>query len=219
MQIEVMGLPIVQILLVAIMFLAVLVEIKTGGMGLGTLLGIVAAAVFFGSQYVNGLVSFFEIAIFLGGVLCIGIEMLTPGVGIFAGIGIGAMLYSLVLSLGGTSEAIYAILLAVVIAIIMFALILKKLPSSRLWKKVLLTDTSTATRGYVSAKDYTYLLGKNGIALTELRPAGTAIIEEGPFDVVSEGTYIKRGEAITVIMVNGSRIVVRKKMKVENEQS
>jgi membrane-bound serine protease (ClpP class) len=71
----------------------------------------------------------------------------------------------------------------------------------------------------VSAKDYTYLLGKNGIALTELRPAGTAIIEEGPFDVVSEGTYIKRGEDITVIMVNGSRIVVRKKMKVENEQS
>ena len=45
-----------QVLLLTVMFLSVMVEIKTGGMGIGVLLGIVAAGVFWGSQYTRGLV-------------------------------------------------------------------------------------------------------------------------------------------------------------------
>ena len=52
------GVPILQVLLVTIIILSILVEIKTGGMGGGALLGIVAAGVFFGSQYVKGLREF-----------------------------------------------------------------------------------------------------------------------------------------------------------------
>ena len=85
---EFVGMPAVQILLVAVIVLSLLVEIKTGGMGLGALLGIVAAGIFFGGMYVKGLVSFYHIALFLAGILCIVIEMLTPGAGLFAGIGI-----------------------------------------------------------------------------------------------------------------------------------
>ena len=77
---EYTGMPLLQVLLITIIFLSVLVEIKTGGMGAGILLGIVAAGVFFGSQYVKGLVSVFHIAVFLGGVLCIVVEMLMPTV-------------------------------------------------------------------------------------------------------------------------------------------
>ena len=69
-------LPVVKMLLVAIMLLGLLVEIKTGGMGAGVLLGIVAAGVFWGSQYVQGAVSLYMIAVFFGGILCIIIEML-----------------------------------------------------------------------------------------------------------------------------------------------
>lgn len=46
----VVTLPVVKMLLVAIMFLGLLVEIKTGGMGAGVLLGIVAAGVFWGAS-------------------------------------------------------------------------------------------------------------------------------------------------------------------------
>lgn len=62
---EVVTIPVLQVLLLAIMFLAVLVEIKTGGMGAGVLLGLVASAVFWGSQYVRGLVDLYQIAMFL----------------------------------------------------------------------------------------------------------------------------------------------------------
>ena len=93
--------PVLEILLLTIVFSGLLVEIKTGGLGAGALLALVAAAIFFGSRYMNGLVAIYPIAIFLGGVLCLVIEMLAPTVGLLAGLGVAAMLYSIVLTLGG----------------------------------------------------------------------------------------------------------------------
>ena len=65
-------------------------------------------------------------------------------------------------------------------------------------------------QGYVTSEDKSSLIGKDGVVLTELRPAGTALIEDKPVDVVSEGTFIKKEAHIRVIAVNGSRVVVRK---------
>ena len=207
---DVVGMPLLQILLMAIMFLSIMVEVKTGGMGIGILLGIVAAGVFFGSQYVKGLVSLYQIAIFLVGILCIIVETLMPTVGLLAGVGVAAMLYSLALSLGSDINAIYAMLAAAVLAIVVFALIVKKLPSSRLWKKLVLSDQSTTERGYVSAETKRELIGKTGEVLTELRPAGSMLLDGVPVDVVSEGAFIRTGDKVRVVSVQGSRVVVRK---------
>ena len=203
-------LPIVKMLLVAIMFLGLLVEIKTGGMGAGVLLGIVAAGVFWGSQYVEGAVSFYMVAVFLGGILCIIIEMLLPTVGLLAGVGVAAMLYSVVLALGGDVDAILAMLGAVVLAVVIFALIVKKLPSSKLWNKFVLHDQSTSRRGFVSAQPRTELVGRTGVVTTELRPSGTAEIDGRPVDVVSEGAFLPKGTNVRVVTVEGARVVVRK---------
>ena len=209
-DLELMGLPVVQVLLVAMIFLALMVEIKTGGLGLGALFGLIGAGVFFGSQFIHGLVSLYEIALFLGGIIFISIELLTPGIGLFAGIGMVAILYSFILALGGDSGAVYLLFVSLVIAIIIFALILKKLPSSKLWEKFILKDMSTSNKGYVSAQDYTSLLDQEGLVITELRPAGTAMFQDRQVDVVSEGQYIEKNAKIKVVLVNGSRIVVKK---------
>ena len=203
-------LPVIKMLLVAIMFLGLLVEIKTGGMGAGVLLGIVAAGVFWGSQYVEGAVSFYMVAVFLGGILCIIIEMLLPTVGLLAGVGVAAMLYSVVLALGGDVDAILAMLGSVVIAVVIFALIVKKLPSSKLWERFVLHDQSTSRRGFVSAQPRTELVGRTGVVTTELRPSGTAEIDGRPVDVVSEGAFLPKGTNVRVITVEGARVVVRK---------
>jgi membrane-bound ClpP family serine protease len=204
------GVPILQMLLLVIIFLSILVEVKTGGMGGGALLGLVAAGVFFGSQYVKGLVSFYQIAIFLAGILCVVIEVLMPTIGLFAGIGVAAMLYSVVLALGGDINAIYAMLASFVLSAILFALMVKKLPSSRLWKKIVLSDQSTTARGYVSAEARNELIGREGEVVTELRPSGSILLDGSPVDVVSEGAFLKKGERVRVVSVNGSRVVVRK---------
>ena len=179
----VVGMPVVQMLLLAIMFLAIMVEIKTGGLGAGILLGLVAAGVFWGSQYVKGLVSLYQIAIFMGGILCIIVEMLLP--------------------------TLYAMLISFVAAIVIFALIVKRLPSSKLWNKVVLKDESRSERGFVSAAPRESLLGAVGEVLTELRPSGSVRLNGKPVDVVSEGAFVPKGVQVQVVAVEGNRVVVR----------
>ena len=203
-------LPALQILLMTIIFLCLFVEIKTGGMGAGILLGLVASGVFFGSQYVKGLADLYQIGIFLGGIACILVEILLPTVGLLAGLGVAALLYSVVLAMGGDLNAVYAMAISFVLAVALFALIASRLPSSRLWSKLVLRDQSTSERGYVSAESRPDLVGKTGQVLTELRPAGSILLEGCPLDVVSEGAFIEKGEAVEIVSVNGSRVVVRK---------
>ncbi|HJF85138.1 NfeD family protein [Megamonas hypermegale] len=200
----------VQALLLIVIFLSILVEIKTGGTGVGALLGLIAAAVFWGSSYVKGLVSLYQIALFIGGVIFIIIEILTPTIGLLAGIGVVAILYSLILAMGGDINAIYMMAISLVIAIIIFAVILKKLPSSRLWKKLILTNTSSTEQGYVSSMDYSKYLNKEGVVLSELRPSGSVEIDGVPVDVVSEGKFISKGEKVRVVKIEGVRIIVRR---------
>ncbi len=54
------------------------------------------------------------------------------------------------------------------------------------------------------------LMGKQGIAATTLRPAGMAEIEGRRVDCVSEGEYLELGTPITVIGLDGNRVVVRR---------
>jgi len=203
------GASVLQVLLLAILFLGVMVEFKTGGLGVGAMLGLTAAGVFFGSRYVQGLASMGQIGIFLAGVLCIVIEMLAPTVGLLAGLGVAAMLYSVVLSLGGGMDAVGALLASVAIALLIFAVIVKRLPSSRLWRKLVLHDSTTTEQGYVSAATREELVGCTGRAETELRPAGRALLAGQSVDVVSDGAFIGKGTPVVVISANGSRVVVR----------
>ena len=159
---------VLQVLLLAVMFLSIMVEIKTGGLGVGVLLGIVAAAVFWGSQYTRGLVELYHIAVFLAGVLMIIVEILLPAVGLLAGLGVAAMLYSIVLALGGDIGALAALGIALVISIVLFLLIVSRLPSSKLWNKIVLQKSARTEEGYVSAMEEKGLIGKTGEVLTEL---------------------------------------------------
>ena len=206
-----MGAGILQVLLLAILFLGLLVEFKTGGLGVGAMLGLTAAGVFFGSRYVQGLVSMVQIGIFLAGVLCIVIEMLAPTVGLLAGLGVAAMLYSVLFALGGTMNAVGALAAAMAIAVLVFVLIVRRLPSSRLWRKLVLHESTTTESGYVSTETRADLVGVTGYTETELRPSGRALIAGQPVDVVSEGAFIGKGAEIIVVSVYGSRVVVREK--------
>jgi membrane-bound ClpP family serine protease len=53
------------------------------------------------------------------------------------------------------------------------------------------------------------LSGKTGVAQTDLRPAGIALIDHKKVDVVSEAGFITKGTPVRIIEVTGYRIVVR----------
>ena len=52
------------------------------------------------------------------------------------------------------------------------------------------------------------LLGKEGVAVTDLRPAGTARIGDERVDVVTEGEYVAQGSPVRVLRSEGYRHVV-----------
>lgn len=201
--------PTVKSMLVSLIFLAILAEIKTAGLGLAGLVAIGAAALFFGSQWLTGLAGFVEIVLFLGGIALIVVELFVPGGGLFGIAGLLAILGSIFLVLGGNVQALSSLSISLIVSIILFLFIAKRLPNSKLWSRLVLKEAETTQDGYVSANDYRIYLHKNGVAESLLRPAGTVIIDGVKLDVVSEGIYIQPGTKVTVIAVHGSRIVVR----------
>lgn len=53
------------------------------------------------------------------------------------------------------------------------------------------------------------LVGQTGVAQTNLRPSGTALINGQRVDVVTEGPMVERGTPVRVVAVEGLRVVVR----------
>jgi membrane-bound serine protease (ClpP class) len=52
------------------------------------------------------------------------------------------------------------------------------------------------------------LVGRCGVALTDLRPVGRMEVDGEPFDALAEGIFVSRGTRVKVIAVHGNRIVV-----------
>jgi membrane-bound serine protease (ClpP class) len=75
-------------------------------------------------------------------------------------------------------------------------------------KKLILWTAARHENGFSTTADTTPLTGREGIAVTILRPAGTGEFDGQRLDVVSEGAFIDRGVKIRIIRTEGRRIVV-----------
>ncbi|SDF06047.1 NfeD family protein [Sporomusa acidovorans] len=202
--------PTVKSFLISIIFLAVLAEIKTAGLGVAALIGLLAAALFFGSQWITGIAGWLEILLFFGGIGLIILELYTPGLGILGISGVVAIFASLFLTLGANAAAVNLLAISLLAAIIVFLVLVKRLPSSKLWSRLVLKETETTSAGFTSSLDYRIYLDKTGITPTGLRPAGTMIIDGTQLNVVSEGQFVEPNQLVKVVSIAGNRIVVRK---------
>ncbi len=63
--------------------------------------------------------------------------------------------------------------------------------------------------GYtVGTKDLKRLTGKEGIAITTLRPSGKAEVNGKKLNVITRGEYVDSNTKIKIISVEGNKIVV-----------
>lgn len=211
--------PIISSILIMIGFFGLFAEVKTPGWGVPGTAGLVALALFFGSSYILELASIVEILLFLVGLSLIALEIFViPGFG-FAGIsGIIMVVLSLFLSLVGgmpyfdfsfISMAIIQLTVALLAALILIFILAKYLPRSRTFHKLVLDEEESSSKGFVTYTKFDELLGKEGIALTTLRPAGTAGIGDQRVDVVTDGQYIEKDSKIKVVKVEGIKVVVK----------
>jgi membrane-bound serine protease (ClpP class) len=212
--------PVITSILLMVALVGLFTEIKTPGWGLPGTAALISLALFFGTGYILELASVIEIIIFIVGVVLLLLEIFViPGFGIFGALGIILMIASLFLGLISDfplvdwdmiQMATIQLAGAFILAIIVIFFLLKYLPKSKIWNNLVLQKNIDEQSGYTSDKKLKELIGKKGKALTDLRPSGTAFIENKRIDVVTSGEYITKGTNILVISEEGSKVVVQK---------
>lgn len=91
-------------------------------------------------------------------------------------------------------------------------LFLKFLKPRNMWKRMALKDKLTSEEGYNSLNEqYFELVGKEGITKTVFRPIGTVEIEGETYSAITEGQWLEKGERVSVVKVDGTKIVVKPK--------
>ncbi|OGU77775.1 MAG: peptidase [Ignavibacteria bacterium RBG_16_34_14] len=211
--------PIVSTILIMIGFFGLMAEIKTPGWGVAGTTALIALALFFGSSYILQLASIVEILLFIAGIILIAVEIFViPGFGVTGISGIILIIASLFLALTGGMEffdydiigtAIIQLAVALTGAFVLILLLAKFLPKSTLFNRLVLAEEETAEKGFVSYPSEKELIGTEGVALTDLRPAGSAEINNTRYDVVADWQYIERGKKVKVMRVEGIKVVVR----------
>ncbi|MBI4721013.1 MAG: hypothetical protein HY770_07310, partial [Chitinivibrionia bacterium] len=86
---------------------------------------------------------------------------------------------------------------------------IKYFPQSRAGKLLILGRRLDKNLGFSGTDQFDDYVGREGISLTQLRPAGIAQFDLKRLDVVSEGTFIDKDRRVKIVAVEGNRIVVR----------
>lgn len=147
----------------------------------------------------------------LVGLLMLVIELFTPGVGVAGITGVIAMVAVVVLQLvwGDPRVAVYVI--AIVLLIIVLALIwlIRSLQRGRLSRSFLVLHDTVDGASVPEVAAGQSLIGRVGVSITPLRPAGIADIDGARVDVMTAGAFIEKNRRVEVIRAEGMHILVR----------
>jgi membrane-bound ClpP family serine protease len=224
--VEALSSPALAVMLLVIGFVGIYVELHTPGVGIGAFVAALAFMLFFWSNFLHGTAGWLEVLLFLGGIAFLLLELLIlPGFGVF-GLGGGAMiLASLVLASQtfvfpqtelqrAQMRHSLTVVAAATLCFVATGMVLRRyLPYAPFFRTLLLNPTpeeELVDLDYREAlADFSHLIGQQGIAATNLMPAGKADFDGQLVDVIVEGMPIDRGQPVVVVKTRGSRVVVR----------
>ncbi len=209
--------PLVSPLLLSLGVLGLVFEIKAGAFGLGGLVSLASLGLFFGSSFLVGLAGWEEVILLGVGLLALAIEVFVlPGFGAAGLLGALAVAAAVVLAMvggspstGDVTQALIVLGASVAITVAVAYAWIRHLPNSGRFAGLILRGGSQQADGYIAAAPRHDLVGQDGIAMTDLRPAGTAQIGQERVDVVTEGEYVPQGRTVRVVRSEGYRHVVR----------
>jgi membrane-bound serine protease (ClpP class) len=204
--------PWVSIILLTLGIAGIVIEVLTAGsFGLFGTVGLISFTLYFMGNFWAGNIGMGAILLFLVGLILIVLEIFViPGFGITGVLGILAVFTSLVLTSAGFSQALFTLGGSLLASILIIIITLRNKKTRKVWSKLILSHKLETNEGYVSHdKGLTAYIGRRGKTLTILRPAGTADIEGKRLDVVTSGEFIEAGCSIEVILVEGTRVVVK----------
>jgi len=202
--------PVVGTILLMIGLGGLILEVITAGFGAAGILSMAAFALYFGGNIAAGMAEYWVLFLFVFGVALILVEAFMPGFGIFGVAGLVSTLVSIVLAAISVQTGLVMLLISMVLAAIFSVLAFRFFARRGALRHIILSEEEKAELGYVAPPDQKNLVGREGAAVTALRPSGAATIDGKRIDVVSEGAFIPSGEAVIVDRVEGVRVIVRR---------
>lgn len=218
--------PIVSGLLIMAIVGGIYFELQTPGVGFPIIIAISAALLYFAPHYLEGLAAHWEILLFIAGLALLIVEIfVVPGFGLPGISGIILIFSSLVLSMifnigfdfqfVPPGRVLSRLLLVISASIMGFFL------SIWLGKKLITAETRFGSLAFktVLTKDegfmaqdmsLTRFVGREGITLTFMRPAGKVEIDGDVMDAVSNIGLIDKGERVIVTRFENAQLVVDK---------
>ncbi len=150
----------------------------------------------------------FPIVLQLIGIGIIMAEILIPSGGVLALLATALFGYSLYSVFTSVSSAVGIgfILADLVIIPIVVIFGFKALAKSSVTLKKRLSSKQGVS---VQNSSLMHYIGMEGVAVTDLRPSGIAMIAKERLDVVTEGKYLAKDSPLIVVSVTGNQIIVK----------
>ncbi|PVX51965.1 membrane-bound serine protease (ClpP class) [Balneicella halophila] len=206
--------PILQSVLIMLLIGGIWFELQSPGIGFPLAVAGLAALLYFMPLILEGLAAYWEIALFILGVILLLVEFLIiPGFGVPGIIGSILIFIGLVLSMVDTldfdfnpTQSYNALLQAVFqisISFIVFMAIAFTFGSTffrtKAFQRIALNTQMKNDAGYISTKNsLRNYIGKEGIVFSDLRPSGSIEVDGEYLDAVAISGLIPKGEKIIV---------------------
>ncbi|MGA1864466.1 MAG: NfeD family protein [bacterium] len=221
-------------LLLAIGLVTLILEFRTPTWGIAGTIGIVCLILFFWSRWAFQLIGWEEIVLLGIGLFLLILEAFIPGFGLPGILGIITLGIAFTLSLVGKNPTSSELWRAVAHMSIVFFFVLvflfisiKSLAKTRAAQRFVLhartgsavpvskedqmaESPSSGEKGKDPEANHGRYLGREGVAFTNLRPAGKGVFGNERLNVVTEGDFIEIGAPVRIIRVEGSKIIVQK---------
>lgn len=209
-------------LLLMIGFVSLSAEMNAPGLGVPGFLAMVCFGLFFWMNYLAGTAEWLELVLLVLGLGCIALEVFViPGFGVFGIGGLIMTIASIVLmsqtfvlpqnsyQLTVITRGLWAALGSLLGLFGGFVLMRQLFPHIPLFRHLIMeTPDTVAIDQAEKLADYSALMHQTGVTTTPLRPSGKARFGDQIVQVVSDGSMIDKGSTVTVVEVQGAKIVV-----------
>ncbi len=216
--------PAISGVLIMIIIGGIYFELQSPGVGFPLGAAILAGILYLVPYYMNGLAENWEVAIFLVGMILIGLEVFViPGFGVTGISGIICCLLALFLMMVNNDffdftyvmptqifGSIFAILMGVsgLAAFIFFGGL--GVLNTKAFNRFALQDTLATEQGYSSAPKLDITIGDVAQVFSDLRPSGKILFEGKTLNAESRGEFIGKGESVVIVGTEGTTLIVRK---------
>jgi membrane-bound serine protease (ClpP class) len=229
--------PGVVVLLLLGAFVGIGTELKVPGFGFPGILGLTCLALLFIGQMGAGAAKWTDLILLVIGLILLAVELFViPGFGIVGVLGIICVLAGLFMMLVPNMpegvppppaqflRAIVLLSIAIVAGgVALFLMYYFVLPHTQFLGALVLTTHQKHEAGYHASEGSVLaepdkLIGRVGVAKSKLRPAGRAVFDGEPLDVMTQGDFIAPGAEIEIVEVKSNRIVVRERRPPQGRQ-